>query len=184
MTTVTACHSLMLSFHDLRGLLLQWLHSTVPCSLAFCCICYRQIWPNHDNLRRFTVDNKIFKHPTRTSIYCHLYSSVLCSWYDRATPSIHLICSHCPALTSIEQVVLTSYLWSLINVDTVMTSFLKYSWPCHGRRACANLILYLLLLLTSHDPICMVCMDPKYLNRPLSSSTCTFIHKSVGIDVG
>ena len=42
-------HSLMLSFHDLRGLFQRRLSSSVP---------YSMTWPNHDNLRRLTIDNK------------------------------------------------------------------------------------------------------------------------------
>ena len=42
-------HSLMLSFHDLRGLPLRWLPSTVPCCMIFSSVSWRQTCPNHDS---------------------------------------------------------------------------------------------------------------------------------------
>ena len=45
----------MSPFHDLRGLFLRRLPSTVPCSMIFGSVSWRQTWPNLDNLRRLTV---------------------------------------------------------------------------------------------------------------------------------
>ena len=43
-------HALMLSFHDLRGLPLRRLPSTVSCSVIFGSVSRRQTWLNHDSL--------------------------------------------------------------------------------------------------------------------------------------
>ena len=51
-------NSLALSFRDLRGLPLRRLLSPVPCSMIFSSVSWRQTWPNHDNLRRLSDDNK------------------------------------------------------------------------------------------------------------------------------
>ena len=48
-------HSLMLSFHHLRGLPLRRLPSTVPCIMVFGSALYQQTWLNYDNLRLLTV---------------------------------------------------------------------------------------------------------------------------------
>ena len=42
--------------HDLRGLPLRRIPSTEPCSMIVSSVWWRQTWPNHDNLRRFTVE--------------------------------------------------------------------------------------------------------------------------------
>ena len=39
-------------------------------------VSWRQTWPNHDNLRRFTVDRKSSWHPATTLTCCHTYSFV------------------------------------------------------------------------------------------------------------
>ena len=75
-------HSLMLSFHDLRGLPLWRLPSTVPCSMIFGSVSWRQAWPNHDSLRLLTTDSKSSWQMARTLTCCHTYSFVLCSPYD------------------------------------------------------------------------------------------------------
>ena len=52
-------HSLMASFHDLRGFHLRFILSTVPCSMIFGSVSWRHTWQNHDNhdgLRRLTVE--------------------------------------------------------------------------------------------------------------------------------
>ena len=46
-----SAHSLMLSVHDLHGLPLRRLSSTVPCSMVVSSVSWRQTWPNHDNLQ-------------------------------------------------------------------------------------------------------------------------------------
>ena len=53
-------HSLILFFHDLHGLRLRRPSSTVPASTVFSGPSCRQIWPNHDNLQRLTVDSKTY----------------------------------------------------------------------------------------------------------------------------
>ena len=45
-------HSLMLSFHDLRGLPLRCHPSTEPCSMIFGSVSCRQTRPNHDKFRK------------------------------------------------------------------------------------------------------------------------------------
>ena len=54
-------HSLMLSFHDLRGLPMWRLPSTVPCNMIFGSISWRQTCLNHDKLRRQTRSNAFLK---------------------------------------------------------------------------------------------------------------------------
>ena len=49
-------HSLLFSFHDLRGLPLRRLPSAVPCSMTFSSVSWWQTWPNHDNFWRLTVN--------------------------------------------------------------------------------------------------------------------------------
>ena len=48
-------NSLMLSLHDLSGLPMRRLPSTVPRSMIFGSVSWRQAWPNHDNLRRLMI---------------------------------------------------------------------------------------------------------------------------------
>ena len=67
-------HSLILSFHDLRGLPLRWVPCTVLCSMIFGSLSWQQTWPSHDNLRRLVVNNKISYRPARTSDCCQTYS--------------------------------------------------------------------------------------------------------------
>ena len=50
-------HSLMLSFHDLRGLPLRRIPSIVPCSMVFGSTSRQQTWPNYGYLWCLTVDN-------------------------------------------------------------------------------------------------------------------------------
>ena len=52
-------HSLVLSFLDLRGLPWRRLLSTVPCSMIFGSVSWRQTWPNHNSLRRLMVDSEL-----------------------------------------------------------------------------------------------------------------------------
>ena len=67
-------NSLMLSFHDLRGLHLRHLPSTVPCSMIICSVSWRQTWPNHDNLRRLTYRHMIRYISLAQWAYClHLW---------------------------------------------------------------------------------------------------------------
>ena len=51
-------HSLMLSFHDVRGLPLQLVPTTVLRSTIFGSVSSRETCPNDDNLRRSMVDNR------------------------------------------------------------------------------------------------------------------------------
>ena len=71
-------HSLMLSFHDMRGLPLQRLLSTVPCGMIFGSVSWRQTWSNHDSLRRLTVkapDVRQGYRPVATHIFvCFILS--------------------------------------------------------------------------------------------------------------
>ena len=48
-------HSLMLSFHDLRCLLLLHLPSTVSCTMIFGIVFCWQTWPNHGSFWRLTI---------------------------------------------------------------------------------------------------------------------------------
>ena len=75
-------HSLMLSFSDLRSLLLWRLPSTVPFSIIFSTVTWRQTWRYHDNLWRLTVDSNSSWRPARILACYHTYSFVLCSQYD------------------------------------------------------------------------------------------------------
>ena len=70
-------HPLTLFFHDLRGLLLRRLSSTVPSNMIFSSVSWRATWPNHDNLRRLTVNSKSFWCPAKILTCCHTYSFVL-----------------------------------------------------------------------------------------------------------
>ena len=70
-----SAHSLMLSLRDLRGPHPRQLPSTVPWSVILDRIWWRQTWPNHDYLRRLTVDDKSFWRPGRTLTCCHTYSN-------------------------------------------------------------------------------------------------------------
>ena len=67
-------HSLMLSFHDLRGLPLRRLPSMVPCSMIFGSISWLHTWPNYDNSRRLTVGNRGSWCPARILNCCQTYS--------------------------------------------------------------------------------------------------------------
>ena len=84
-------HSLMLSFHDLRSLPLRCLPSMEPCSRIFGSVSWWQTWPNHDKLRRLTVDSRRSRDPARINTCCQTHSFVLCSLYD----SYASFCSIC-----------------------------------------------------------------------------------------
>ena len=81
MTHQLAVHSLMLSSHDLRGLLLWWLPPIVPCSMIFGSVSWWQTWLNHDSLWCLLVDSKSSLRPARILTCCYPYSFVLCSLY-------------------------------------------------------------------------------------------------------
>ena len=66
-------HSLMLSFHDFRGLPLRRLPSTVPGSMIYGSVSWRQTRPNYDNLRCLTVDSKSSWRRVRILACCHTY---------------------------------------------------------------------------------------------------------------
>ena len=76
-------HSMMLTLRDLRGLPLRRIPSTVPWRTIFSSVTWRQTWPNHDNLQRFTVDRKKLLTSGEDIDCCHTYSFVVCS---------HMIC--------------------------------------------------------------------------------------------
>ena len=73
-------HSLMLSFHHLCGLPLWRLPCTVSCCMIFGSVWWRQTWPNHDNLRRLTVDSQSSWRLVRILTCCHTFYAmcVLC----------------------------------------------------------------------------------------------------------
>ena len=75
-------HSLVLPFHDLRGLPLRRPRFTVPCSLLFGIVSRRQIWPIHDSLQRLMVDNELSCSPARTFTCRQIQLFVLRSRYD------------------------------------------------------------------------------------------------------
>ena len=77
MTTMSA-----LSFHDLLCFPLRQIKSSVPCSMDFDSVSCPQTWPNHDNLRRFTVDYERSWRPAWIMTCCHICSFVLCSLCD------------------------------------------------------------------------------------------------------
>ena len=74
-------HSLTWSFHDLRGLRLRQLPFTLPWSMIFGSISWRQTWPKYDSLRRLTVDSKKllthFLSPLISSVFADLWNRAL-----------------------------------------------------------------------------------------------------------
>ena len=83
-------HSLMLSFHNLRGLPLRSLRPAVPCSrpMIFGSVSWRQSWPNHDSLRRLTVDIKSSWRPVKiyrlVGLLSHIFVCFVFSvWYAK-----------------------------------------------------------------------------------------------------
>ena len=84
-------HSLMLSFHDLRGLLSSATTTTslpVHCSMISGRVSWQQTYSNHDNLQYLTVDGQSSRRPARILTCCHTYLFVLCSPCD--TPNMLL----------------------------------------------------------------------------------------------
>ena len=107
--------SLMLSFHDIRGLPLRRPPSTVPCSTIFGSVSRGQTWPNHDSLRRLPVDSKspdIRQGYWPVATHIHLVCFLLSVWYGKHSSGA-FVCKgldsplqiHCqrPAPTFMEQ---------------------------------------------------------------------------------
>ena len=168
-------HSLILSFHDLRLVPQRRLPSTVTGRMTSGNVSRQRAWPNSDNLRRLTVDNRSSWHPARILTCCRTYPFVLCSLYDMLSmlffapvaldfksldSSIH-ICSQRPALASIEhywqdqwfvQFHLCIFVGKLMAFSKVL---LALSWPS----VCASLIF-----ISFNGVPSLVCVDPKSFN--------------------
>ena len=78
-------HSLMLSLHDLRGILLRWLPSTVPWSIIFGSVSWRHAWPSHVSLRRLTIDSKSSCSDVRRG-YRPVSIHMLSIWHAKHSP--------------------------------------------------------------------------------------------------
>ena len=70
-STGLSVHLLVLSFNDLRGFPLRRQPSTVPYSMIFGSVSWRQTWPNNDSVWRSTADSKpVFRWVVGVLLHC------------------------------------------------------------------------------------------------------------------
>ena len=162
--------SLLLSLHDCRCLSLRWLPSTVPCSMVFGSVQWRQTWPNHDNMRCLMVDGKNFWRPARSNIsaaillYHVLFSK---AWIRLSRSEL----SHSRAI--------------LIRLVIYRVCSLQENWWfCFCQSTAASLVMaeraHASLIFTFFTDVpSVVCAAPKYLNCSTYSTTFPFIHMLV-----